>query len=243
MLAQLLAGLDEGSRHVAVLDETVVLGQAAAARVSAGRGVARVGDGDHQVGTGCRGLTGQYLPHPAAGGLERGAVHLRVRAGEVDVLEDAERLALALDQHPGADAVLADRDQLAGLDVAHVLGADDVQRAGLAGHAVVLAQAPEDQRPDAGRVPEGQDALVGHHDGGEGALEPRHHGGDGVLDRVGRLLGDQRGDDLRVRGGGELDPVAAQLGVELHGVGEVAVVGQGDLAAVLTVAAGAVDRL
>ena len=69
VLAQLLAGLDERARDVAVLDEAVVLGQPGRAREAAGGGVAGVGDGDHEVGLHRR-LAPQDLAHPPARDLQ-----------------------------------------------------------------------------------------------------------------------------------------------------------------------------
>ena len=94
VLAQLLAGLDEGARDVAVLDEAVVLREAGRAREAARGGVARV------RAPGSRGRPRpapppQDLAHPPARDLEHLAAQPRVRAREVDVLEHAERAPLA----------------------------------------------------------------------------------------------------------------------------------------------------
>ena len=120
VLAQLLAGLDEGARDVAVLDEAVVLGQPGGARQPARGGVAGVGHGDHEVGLDGR-LAPEDLAHAPARDLQHLAVHARVGAGEVDVLEHAERRARRLAATMRlCEAVLAERDDLAGLDVAQV---------------------------------------------------------------------------------------------------------------------------
>ena len=94
VLAQLLAGLDERPRDVAVLDEAVVLRQPARARVAARGGVAGVGHGDHEVGVGRR-LAREDLAHAPARDLQHLAAQARVGPREVDVLEHAQRLALA----------------------------------------------------------------------------------------------------------------------------------------------------
>ena len=112
--AQLLPGLDERARDVAVLDQAVVLRDPGAAREALRRGVAGVGHGDHEVGLDRR-LAGEDLAHPAAHRLERAALELRVGPREVDVLEHAQRRPLGLDRLARLDAALADRDQLAGL--------------------------------------------------------------------------------------------------------------------------------
>src|ERR1035437_1788139 len=90
----LLARLDERARDVAVLDEPVVLGQTRGARETARGGVAGVGHGDHEIGVHGR-LAPEDLAHAPARDLQRVPVHARVRAGEVDVLEHAERSPLS----------------------------------------------------------------------------------------------------------------------------------------------------
>ena len=94
----------------------------------------------------------------------------------------------ACDDDPRLDAALAERDHLAGLDLAQELGADDVEGARLAGDAVAVADSsstPERQRAQAVRVAERDDRLLGHHDGRERALQARQHVGDRVLDLLG----------------------------------------------------------
>ena len=66
------------------------------------------------------------------------------------MLEDAEAAALGLDDLARLDAALAERDHLAGLDLAQELGADDVEGAALGGHAVAVADLAERQRAQAG---------------------------------------------------------------------------------------------
>ena len=69
VLAQLLAGLDEGARDVAVLDQPVVLREPGRAREAARGRVAGVRHRDHQVGLDRR-LAGEDLAHPAARDLD-----------------------------------------------------------------------------------------------------------------------------------------------------------------------------
>ena len=154
------------------------------------------------------------------------------------MLEDAGRAALGLHHLAGLEPALAQRDHLAGVHLAHQLGADDVEGAALGGDDEAVAEPPQAERPDPVRVAEGDDRVLGHHHGRVGALEPRHHLRDRVLDRLAVVGGEQRGDDLRVGGAAELDPAPLQLAPELDRVGQVAVVGEGDLAAVV-----APDRL
>ena len=196
-----------------------------AARESLGGGVAGVGHGDHEVRIDRR-LAGEDLSHPAAHGLERAALELRVGPREVDVLEHAQGGAVGLHRDAGLDAALAERHQLTGLHLAQELRADDVERAALRCDDVALAQLPQAQRPHTCRVAERDDAVLGHHDRGVGALHVLHDVGDRVLYVVGRVRGDQRGDDLGVRSRPEPHSLGGQLVVELDGVDQVAVVAQ-----------------
>ena len=130
------------------------------------------------------------------------------------------------------------RDHLAGVHLAHQLGADDVEGAALRGDDEAAVEPAEAERPDPVRVAEGDDRVLGHHHGRVGALQPRHHVRDRVLDQLAAVGGEQGGDDLRVGGAAEVDPALLQLGPELDRVGQVAVVGERHLAAVV-----APDRL
>ena len=122
-------------------------------RVADGGRVARVGHGDHQVGL-HRGFGGQLLAHPAAGGVEGLPLHHRVGAGEVDELEHAERLALAVHHLLDVVAVLVDPADLPRLDLPDQLGSDDVQAGRLAGQAVAVLDLAQHQRADAVGVAE-----------------------------------------------------------------------------------------
>ena len=124
-----------------------------------------------------------------------------------------------------------------GAHLAQQLGADDVEGAALGGDDEAVPEPAERERPDPVRVAEGDDRALGHHHGRVGALQPRHHLGDRVLDSA-RVRGEQGGDDLRVGGAAEVDPALLQLAPELDRVGQVAVVGERQLAAVV-----APDRL
>ena len=213
VLAELLAGLDERPRDVAVLDEAVVLGQAGCPRQSPGGGVAGVRDRNHDIRLHRR-LAPEDLAHLGARDLEHGAAHPRVGASEVDVLEHAERAPLITADDPGTEAVLGQRDHLAGLNVAQVAGADQIERARLAGHAVrgppvLLLDHSQGQRSQPVRIAERHHRLIGHDHGRERSPQPGHDVSDGVLDSARLMAREQGGDDLRVRGRGERNLLVA----------------------------------
>ena len=102
----------------------------------------------------------------------------------------------------------------------------------------MIAQHPERQRTQPGRVAERDDAVLRHHDRRVRALEPRHHVGDRVLDPVGRWVESSAAMISESDVERNVTPALAQLAVQLDRVDEVAVVGERDLAPV-----GAPDRL
>ena len=138
--------------------------------------------------------SGVAMTRSASTGASRasGAAHLHargvhvaagdggVRAGQVDVLEDAA-LGPRLGEALGAQAVLVDRDQLAGLDLADEARADGVQRGLLGGHHPAAVQPAEHQRPHALRVARRVERGLVHEDQGEGAAQLRQHLGGRVL--------------------------------------------------------------
>ena len=175
-------------------------------------------------------LAPEDLPHPRARDLEHRPGHPRVRPGEVDVLKHAERVALRLDGHPGPQPAVDERHDLAGLDVTQVARADQVKGARLRGDAVgapsgrLVLDDADRQRAQAGRIPERDDGVVGHHHRRERTAQLRQDVGDRVLDPLRRMRGEQRRDDLRVRRRAERHVAAAELGVKLDRVDQVAVV-------------------
>ena len=135
--------------------------------------------------------------HLAAHLMDRDPFHPRVRAGQVDEFEDAERGARAPGEAGGVQPAVVDPDELAGLDLADERGSDDVEGARLGGHDEPLRELPERERPQAMGIAGGEDRpLVRHHEA-ERALELRQHAHRGSLEVVVRHLGrEHRGDEV-----------------------------------------------
>ena len=149
-LADALLGLDEGAADVVVADDAELEGNAALLRVADGGGHAGVRDRDDDVGLGRR-LARELRAHLLADVVDVAAADDGVGPGEVDVLEDAGPRRPAREGAMALDAVGGDGDDLAVLDLAHELGADDVERAGLRRQHVGRAEPAEHQRADADR--------------------------------------------------------------------------------------------
>ena len=133
-----------------------------------------------------------------------------------------------------AHAGAVDDEHLARLDVAHVLGADEVEGARLAGddvHVPLRREEAEAERADAHRVAHGDDRVLGHEEQRVRALDPGERVGDPVLD--GHLFArrDEVDEDLGVGVALEDGPARLELGAELFLVREVAVVADGQRAA------------
>ena len=122
-----------------------------------------------------------------------------------------------------------DPHDLAGPDVAHDLGADQVERARLGGDDPVLADLAECERAEPERIAKGEERVVDQSRDRVRALEPPHRARDRLRQR-GRIAGDERRDHLRVRARAEPHAVLHQLRAQLLDVHEVAVVTERDRA-------------
>ena len=210
-------------------------------------GTPGLGHAHHHVGLDRR-LLGELLADVDAGLVHALAVEAGVGSGEVDELEQAE---LRVDplvgeglERPRAGGV--DHDHLAGQELADEVGADDVEgRALRRQHPAAVLELAEAQRAEPVRVAHADHPRLVHDHEREGALEARQHLGERplevaarrcVLGEVGQLVADQLGDEVGVaRDGAGQHP---GLGGQRLGVGEVAVVAEGEVAV-----AGPVGRL
>ena len=121
-------------------------------------------------------------------------------------------------------------DDLAGLDVAFVLGLDDVEGDGLAGDEPRVAAAADAERAVAERIAHGLDTIgVGQQQAVRAVQVPQHR-----RERIGLvgevLIGEHVQNDLGVRGRDEDVPVGLIVAADFGDVHQVAVVADGDLA-------------
>jgi hypothetical protein len=151
-----------------------------------------------------------------------------VGAGEIEELEDAERSAAVgrrrLQRH---HTVSVDQHGLAAIDLAHELGADEVERAGLRRGDPVVADPSEAERAHASRVAKRDQAVLRERDARERAVQLRDRAGDRLFER-GVVVRDQRRDHLAVGGRVDADAAFGELLAELGGVRQVAVVPERD---------------
>ena len=129
-------------------------------------------------------------------------------------------------------AVLVEHHDLAVLDVADVFGADDVERAGLGGEDRAAVELADHQRADAERIARADQLLVGEPDERIGAFERAQPLDEAVDEAVALGARDQMQDHLGVGGRLHHGAVAHQLAAQRQAVGQVAVVADGEAAAV-----------
>ncbi len=129
-------------------------------------------------------------------------------------------------------AVLVEDEHLAILDVADILGADDIERAGLGGEDGTAVELAEHQRPDAQRIAGADQFLVGEADKGVGAFEHAQPFDEPVDEAVAMRARDEMEDDLRVRRRLHHRAFAHELAAERQSIGQIAVVADGKAAGI-----------
>jgi hypothetical protein len=128
---------------------------------------------------------------------------------------------------------LVEHDDLAGLDVADIFRADDVERAGLRGQDRAAVEFAEHQRADAERIARADQLLVGQRDQRIGALElARSASMKRSMKRLRFGARDQMQDHLGVGGRLHHGAVRAPARGAASAVGEVAVVADREAAGI-----------
>ena len=122
-----------------------------------------------------------------------------------------------------ANALGADDDDLAGLDLAHEFRADNVEGAGFRGQDPGLAEPAEHQRADAQRVAHADQRLLRQRDQRVRALDLPQSVGQAIDHRFLQTCRDQVDDDLGIAGRLEDAAAAHELPAKPVRVGQIAV--------------------
>ena len=228
----LLIGGDERPADVLVLQKADAVRDARSLRIAHGGVETGIGHADNDVR-----LDGIFLREEPAR-LQTCVVHiaavdLRIGAGGVEVLEDAERLLLPAVVAAALDAVFGEDDHLAGLHFADLMPADgaDGARFGSDEPAAVIALAVA-ERPEALRIARGDELTGRHDDEGICALDAPHGVEHRLFDGTGAhaLFGDDIGDDLGIGSRVEDAAFVFELRPQFIRIDEVAVVGERHIA-------------
>ncbi len=129
-----------------------------------------------------------------------------------------------------AQSLLVDDDDLARLHVAHELGVDQIQRAGLARKHPAIVQLADAKRTEPMRIAHADQLGLRHDDERKGAFDPAHRLDEIVRVSVQARLRHQMQDDLAIDRRLKNGALGLQLLAQLRRVGQVAVVRDGDLA-------------
>ena len=121
---------------------------------------------------------------------------------------------------------LSDHHHLAILDLAHEVGADDVEGAGLGCKHPGLAELAEDERPDAERIARADELLVGEADQRVGAFDLQQRLDELLHEQALLAARDEMEDDLGVGGRLADGALGDQPVAHRERVGEIAVMGE-----------------
>ena len=177
-------------------------------------------------------FAGEFGAHRLAHVVDRAAADDRIRAGEIDVFEDAGPRRHRRKRLVALGAVLVEHDDFAGIDVADVFRADDVERAGFRRQNRTAVEFAQHQRADAERIAGADQLLVGHRHQRIGAFDGAQGFDEAVDEAVALGLRDQMQDDFGVGGGLHHGAVAHQFAAQGQPVGEIAVVADREAAGI-----------
>ena len=164
--------------------------------------------------------------------IDRAAADDGIRPREIDVFEDAGPRRLWRERLVAVRAVFVEHDDLAGLDVADILRADHVERAGFRRQDRVAVEIAEHQRADAERIAGADQFLVGQRHQRIGALDGAQRLDEAVDEAAALGLRDQVQDHFGVGGGLHHGAVEHELAAQRQSVGEVAVMADRETAGV-----------
>ena len=230
-IADELRGLEEAAPHIVIAHEGHLERDARFQRVPQRRAVAAVRHGHDDIrrdGELARKLPSQFDPHPIDVPVRNGAVG----PGEIDILEDAECAALVFREGlHAAEPVAADGHNLPRFHVAHKPGVNQIQGAGFARQHPRPVNPPEAQWSEPIRVAQADEFVLRHDHQRVGPFNAVQGPHQVVTLAVQSRLRQQMQNDLAIHRGLEDRAFGLQLLAELGGIGQVAVVGDGDLAA------------
>src|SRR5260370_22892116 len=182
-------------------------------------------------------LAREEAPEHLAAFVHGAAEDDAVWAGKIDVLETALLERLFVREVNGIDAGFGDAYHFAGCDLADVLGVEQIQSASFRGNEPGIEAAggsefAENERTEAARIAHGVEFVFCEDEKRVRAFDLI----EGVTDRAGKIAGlragDEMDDNFGVAVGLEDRAAMFELAAPLGGVGEVAVVTEGDLALV-----------
>ena len=227
-MADLVGGFDEGTADIVVADDAEIERDAGLLGVAEARRHAAVGNGHYEIG-GHTAFARKFRADALARLVDRNTFHDAVGSREINILENAKALSLGPERHQRANARTIEDHHFAGRKIAHVGGADNVERAGLGREDPRIVELAEHKRAHAARIAHGDDRVLG--DAGQrirslDLVEGRDQARDEIALRLGHQMDDDFGVGRRLEDRATLHEGAAQR----IGIREVAVVAQREAA-------------
>ncbi len=204
--------------------------------VANGRGDAGIGHGDDDVGVDGMLPREEAAEHFAAF-VHRAAENNAVGAGEIDMLENALLERLFRREVDGLDTGFGDAHHFAGLDLADVLGIEEIEGAGFGSdepgvEAAGSREFAKDEWAETAGIADSVEFILREDKKRVSAFDLIEGITDGAGKIAGLRAGDEMDDNFGVAVGLEDRAAMFELAAPLGGVGEVAVVTEGDFALV-----------
>ena len=224
--------MNERSSHIAVLDQTIGIGNPALLREPDRGWNPRIGYTNHQVRI-HSGLTGQCAPDALAIAVERFTEKSAVGTSEINHLEHAEAVRFFTPAFPPQlRRSEFELHELTRLNIIDVLRTDDFQTAGFtADHpltSLLLTKKPENQRTDAMAIADREQALRRPDHKAEGSLAEIQGGLNSRFPTEAAIhsLLNGEGNQFGIGGGGEFHLAVVHGPTQIGGIDQVAVVGK-----------------
>src|SRR5260221_2944595 len=233
-IADGLRRFDESAADVVIAYEAHAEWNAGFEREADGGGDAGVWDGDDHIGFDGVFLGEEASEHFAAVG-DRAGGDDAIWAREIDVLENAVLVRLRRGGANGFDARAGDADHFAGFDFADIGGVEKIEGACFGGDdpgvgAIGRRKFAEDERAEAAGIADCVEFVLGEDKERVGTFDLI----ESVAERAGEIASlrasDEVNDDFGVTVGLKDGTAMLELAAPVGGVGEIAVVSDGDFA-------------
>ena len=169
-MADRIRRLDERASDIVVADDAELEGHTRLLGVADGRRHPGIRHRHDEI-AGHAALACQLCADALTCAIDAAALDDAVGAREIDVFEDTELRARSTERLGAANAGFVDHHHLARLDIAHDLGADDIEGAALGGEDGATVERADRERPYAAVIAHPDHRLVGEYDQGVCALE------------------------------------------------------------------------
>jgi len=214
-----------------VADERHLEGDAGFERVTQGGAVATIRDRDNDIGSNGK-FASEFAAHVDSNLIDIAVGNGAVGPGEIDVFENAKGATLLFGEGLVAvETVLIDHENFARKEVTDKFGVNEVESAGFAGEHPGVVEFAKAQGPKAERIPDTDKLVLSHDDQRIGAFDATYGVDQIVAVTIGAGLGHQMEDNFAIDRCLENRAFGLKLIAKFRGVGQVAIMGNRNLAA------------